>query len=207
MALSSPIDVPTVMRIASVNIRRHVAQGQGRSPWTFETQNQTHQGQRLSMDVRLPPIKNRAVAEDIIGWLWSLNGRQYSFLMGVPAYSTPRGTWAGSPKVLGSHAARSASIAMDGFTSGATVKRGDLFQQGTGTASHLHRVTKDATANGSGLLTLEIWPYTRAALADNDTFVTSSPKGIWELSSNVDQYTIDLAKVYGISFSCDEVLP
>jgi hypothetical protein len=108
--------------------------------------------------------------------------------------------------VLGAHAARVKTIAMDGFSAAATVKAGDWFQIGSGANTHLHKVVQDATADGSGLLTLEIWPRTRAALADNDTFVTSSAKGIWRLAENSRRWTLEDVRIGGIAVAAIEAL-
>ena len=89
-------------------------------------------------------------------------------------------------------------MARDGFSVGATGKRGDWIQFGTGSSSRLHKVAAAFTADGSGEASVEIWPRTRAALADNDTFVTSSAKGLWKLTTNGIPYTIRDVRLGGI---------
>ena len=137
----------------------------------------------------------------------ALNGREGTFTMGDPVNVAPRGTWAGSPKVVGPLAVGVKSIPMDGFSASATVKAGDWFQTGSGASTHLHKIVQDATADGSGLATLEIWPRTRAALVDNATFTTASPKGLWRLVDNGRNWSIGLAQLYsGLRLSCIEAL-
>ena len=126
--------------------------------------------------------------------------------MGDSLGTNPRGTWAGSPKVLGAHAVGVKSIAMDGFSAAATVKAGDWFQIGSGSTTHLHKVVQDGTADGSGLLTIEVWPRTRAALLDNDTFTISSAKGIWRLANNSRRWTIEDMRFGGIVVGAVEAL-
>ncbi len=205
MALSYPLALPTVNVARRIAIRGRSVVGESVSPFTLSQQHYVHQGQCWLADVQLPAMK-RADAEEWIGFLLALNGKQGTFLMGEPVNTSPRGTWAGSPKVLGAHATGVTSIAMDGYSVGATVKRGDWFQTGTGSSTHLHKLTQDATADGSGLLTLEVFPRTRAALADNDTFDISSPQGLWRLMENETEWSIDLAQIYGVAFSCVEAL-
>lgn len=202
MALTFPLSLPSV-GLRSIAFRAQSVVGLSESPFTLEQQLYEHQGEGWGADVKLPRMR-RADAEPWVAFLLGLRGIAGTFLMGDPINTSPRGTWAGSPKVLGAHAARVATIAMDGFTAAATVKAGDWFQTGTGANTHLHKVVLDATADGAGLLTLEIWPRTRAALADNDTFVTASPKGLWRLASNEREWSIELAQMYGLSFSCVE---
>lgn len=206
MALSYPLSLPTARVPVQIAIRAVSRVGESRSPFTGESQVYAHSGEWLEAEVRMAPMQ-RAEAEDWVAVLLGLNGVQGTFLMaGDPINTSPRGTWAGSPKVFGAHAAGVKSIAMDGFTAGATVKNGDWFQIGSGSTSRLHKIVQNGTADGSGLLTLEIWPRTRAALADNDTFTTTSPKGLWRLASNERGWDIGRAQMYGISFACREAL-
>jgi hypothetical protein len=123
-----------------------------------------------------------------------------------PLNTTPRGTWAGSPKVVGPLAVGVKSIPMDGFSASATVKAGDWFQYSSGSGTNLHKIVQDGTADGSGLLTMEIWPRARIALADNATFTTASPVGLWRLASNMRGYELGKGGIYSIGFSCVEVL-
>jgi hypothetical protein len=206
MALSYPLTFPTTKVAVDISLSANSRVGESHSPFTEESQVYAHAGMLFAAAVSLPPMV-RADAEDYVAFLLGLNGVEGTFLMaGDPINTSPRGTWAGSPKVLNAHAAGVRSITMDGFTAGATVKNGDWFQSGTGSSSRLHKVVKDATADGAGLLTLEVWPSTRAALADNDTFTTASPKGVWRLASNERRWDIGRAQKYGISFNCREAL-
>lgn len=205
MALSYPLAFPSSQEPSQITIRARSVVGVSESPFTFEQQTQAMGGERLEADVVLPPL-SRADAEDWIGWLLALNGQEGTFLMGDMVNTTARGTWAGSPLVNGAHSARAKSIAMDGFTAGATVKRGDWFQIGTGSSSRLYKVVQDATASGGGTLTLEIWPGLRAALSDNASLDITSPVGCWRLASNVREYSIGLARMYGLRFSAVEAL-
>ena len=205
MALSYPLAWPGTGNARSVKIRARSTVGVSASPFTAEQQVYVHQGEVWAMDVQLP-VMGRAAAENWIGFLLALNGMEGTFNAGQPGYSTPRGDWLGLPQVHGAHAAGVKSIAMDGFTAFATVKRGDWLQTGSGSSAHLHKVAQDATADSGGELTLEVWPRTRAALADNATFTTTSPVGLWRLASNDREWDIDLAMLYGISFSAIEAL-
>ncbi len=204
MTISFPLSAPNA-DIAAMEIHANSTVGESRSPFTMEEQVYVHQGEWWEADVVLPPMK-RADAAAWIAQLLALNGKQGTLLLGDPLGTSPRGTWAGAHKVKGSHAAGVKSIAMDGFTAAATVKAGDWIQTGTGSTTHLHQVVQDGTADGAGELTLEIWPRTRVALADNDTFTTSSAKGIWRLASNRRSWSLQQAQIYGIRFALVEAL-
>lgn len=205
MAISFPVSLPSTSGLNSIVIRLSDVIGLQASPITFGQTLYDWGGDFMEADISVPPMK-RADAEAWVTFLWKLRGQLGTFLMGDPANSSPRGTWAGSPKVLGAHAAGVRTIAMDGFTAAATGKEGDWIQFGTGSTSELKKVLQDFTADGSGLATVEIGPRMRRPLADNDTFATSSPKGLWQLASNTREYSIGLARMYGLRFSCVEAL-
>ena len=205
MSLAFPLSPPTSRGPRRVTIEALSAVGISESPFTFEQQAYVHQGERWGLEFELGSM-NRDEGEEWAAFITSLNGREGTFLMGDPLGAAPRGTWAGAPKVLGAHAAGVKSIAMDGFSVGATVKAGDWFQRGSGASTHLYKVMQDATADGSGLLTLELWPRLRVALVDNDTFTTSSAKGIWRLTDNSRRWTLDDVRIGGIVVGAAEVL-
>ncbi len=206
MAIAYPLSLPAAWKVRHATIRAASVVGYSESPFTKAQQVYVHQGECWSMEVQLARM-NRAQAEDCIATLISLNGVEGTILMPPPGNRTGvRGTWAGSPKVFGAHAAGVKTIAMDGYTAAATVKAGDWFQTGTGSNTHLHKIMQDGTADGSGNLNLEIWPRTRAALADNDTFTINAPVGLWRLAQNVREWDVDLAQVMGLSASFIEAL-
>lgn len=205
MTISFPVSPPAVWLPSRWRVQAHSTVGVSRSPFTAEQQVYAHLGEFWTVEVSLPAMA-RADAEACIAFLLSLSGMEGTVLFGDPVGAAPRGTWAGSPKVSGAHAARVKSILMDGFTAGATGKAGDWLQFGTGSSAHLHKVVEDFTADGSGIATAEIWPATRAALADDATFVTSGAKGLWRRAANDQGWDIELAQVFGLQASFLEAL-
>lgn len=201
MTISYPLSLPS-SGFRSINLRAVDAVGVTESPFTFQADVQHFGGQQWQADIELPPLKRGGSdeAEDWVAFLLSLKGRYGTFLMGDPAGATPRGTWAGSPQVMGAHAAGASALALDGFTAGATVKKGDYVNTGSGSTTHLYKSLVDGTANGSGELTIDIWPNLRTALADNDAIVSTSALGLWRLASSARSWDIGLAKIYGIRF-------
>lgn len=205
MTISFPVSLPTTLSPAAITITARSAVGQSISPFSMTQQVFEHQGEVWAAQIEMPPMV-RADAENWIAFLLSLRGVAGTFYMGDPSAKTPRGTWAGSPLVVGAHAARVRSVAVDGFTVGATGKAGDWIQFGSTTTSRLHKVLQDFTANGSGQATIEIWPALRDALSDNAAFVTTEPKGIWRLGSNERTWDVGRALIYGLRFACVEAL-
>ena len=97
----------------------------------------------------------------------------------VPTFGrrTPRGTWAGSPVVnneVGSPTLvqTGTTLQVKTFTAGATVKKGDYFNIGSG--GELKIVTADGTADGSGLLTISFEPPIRTSPAHGTALVSTN---------------------------------
>lgn len=208
MAISYPLSVPTTAVAARLRWTGDSVVGFQASPFTKQQKVYAHQGEALEVEVQLPPM-DRADAEEWVGFLLALNGQEGTFLMGDPVGATPRGTWLyGSPQagVSGAHAAGVKTLALKDFASGATGKVGDWIQFGSGSSTHLHKVVQDFAASGAGAATVEIWPRTRAALADGDGFVVQGAVGQWRLASNRRTWEVQEAQEYGISFSAIEAL-
>lgn len=207
MSISYPLSLPTATGLAQITFRMRDVIGVAESPFDLSSQVYDMGGARWEADIVLPPMV-KASADDWLGWIASLRGMFGTFLLIDPDHTSPRGTWAGTPLSNGSHAAGVRSIAMDGFTAGATVKRGDRFSVGSGSTTRYYMVAADATASGGGTLTLEIWPALRATLADNTALTTSSPACRMRLASNVREWTAapGVLSLYGLRFSCIEAL-
>jgi hypothetical protein len=207
--ITYPVSLPAELGFAEMRITPNSAVAMTQSPFTGEQQIFVNPSEFWQGEFSLPENMSRARGAACIGFLLSLNGREGTFLAGDPTGTSPRGSWAGSPKVLGAHAAGVKTIAMDGFTPTQTgvAKSGDWFQIGSGSTTHLHQVVKDADSDAGGLATIEIWPMLRAALADNDTFITASAKGIWRLTVNGVPWTLlPDVRVGGIVIPCIEAL-
>lgn len=205
MAITFPVNFPAV-GIRSMTIRARNVVGISASPFTGQQQVYKHAGQWWEAEVTLPPMK-RADAEQVAAFLLSLNGRYGTFLLGDPANTSPRGVGTGTPLVNGS-GQTGQDLVTDGWTADTTgiLKAGDWIQLGTGLSTHLHKVLADVNSDGSGAATLTIWPDLRNTVADNAPITVSSPKGLWRLSSNETEFSIDEASIYGITFACVEAL-
>jgi len=205
MTISYPLALPS-QGFADITVRQVTQAGESRSRFTGEQQVYVWPAGCWEAEVSYPPIRTRAIAEDIVGFLASLNGKQGSFLMGDPLYTTVRGTWLGSSPLVNGASQTGMALVVDAVGAAATVKRGDRFQLGTGASARLHMVTADGTANGSGEITLDIWPRLRESPADNAALTIAAPKGRWMLASNGFEYSVQRAQVYGLSFSVVEDL-
>jgi len=200
MAALFPLDMPTNIGIASIELRAKNTTAMSLSPFTYKQQIHQYSGQMWEADIDLPPM-NRDDAEAWVAFLLRLQGRVGSFLLGDPAAKTPRGT------------ARSGDLTFNGNFNGTvyadiplgdTLKAGDYIQIGSSATASLHKVLADFTGTGSNE-ELEIWPKPRAAKTSVAmTFLDA--KGNFRLNTNEVSWSVNNASFYGISFGAMEVL-
>lgn len=206
MTISYPRNLPTHTGIMSVEMRAVNAVAYSRSPFTYAGQAHAYAGQMWQADINLPPM-HEDDAEQWVAWLISLRGQLGTFLFGVPSRATPRGSAAGSPLVAGS-GQTGGTLNIDGADADQAtfLKAGDYIQLGTGASSTLHKVLVDVATDGSGAASLELWPHMRSAPTNNSSVVISSAKGLFRLASNEQAWSVDHARVYGISFGAMEAI-
>jgi hypothetical protein len=200
MSTSFPISLPST-GTRSITIRQQSVVAVGVSPYTLERQVQRHQGQIWTLDVEYAPLA-RTEAEALVAALCSLNGREGTFLFGDSANKTPRGTGAGTPLVNGA-SQTGEDLSTDGWTASVSgiLKAGDWIGVGSGSTSRLYKVLADATSNASGAATLTLWPRVKTAWADNAAIATSFPKGVFALTTDGADWSVDVAHRYGLKFS------
>lgn len=205
MAITYPVAFPT-SAIRSVVIRAKNVVGMSQSPFSGAQQVYQHQGQWWEMEVTLPPM-SRASAEAVAAFLLKMKGRFGTFTLGDPANTTPRGIGTGTPLVNGASQTGS-SLITDGWTASQTgiLKAGDWLQLGSGSATQLYKVLNDANSDASGNATFDLWPNLRSAPADNAAITVNATLGLWRLAANETEWSIELARMYGITFACLEAL-
>ena len=194
MALSYPLNTPTSIGIAQIELRASNTTAISSSPFSYKQQVISFGGQQWSASVSIPSVR-RDLAAPWKAMLIGLKGQVGSFLLGDPDYVTPQGT-ATVGTLTGSVATDSVAVTLDG-----TLLAGDYIQLGTVSASKLHVVLQDQSGNG----TLEIWPALRQDYT-NETIILASPKGVFRLADSMTSWSIDNVSAYGISFEAVEVL-
>jgi hypothetical protein len=205
--ITYPLSLPVATKaIQSIEIRAVNAVAYSRSPFTFAGQAFAYSGQMWTADVKLKPMK-RADAEQWVAWLLSLRGQLGTFLMGDPMGATARGVATGTPLVNGG-SQTGGTLVIDGATNSTSgwLKAGDYIQLGSNGSSRLHKVLADANSDGSGNVTLDIWPHIRVAPADNATVTVSNAKGLFRLSSNEQAFSINESAIYGMTFAAMEAV-
>lgn len=87
------------------------------------------------------------------------------------------------------------------------LKAGDYIQIGDDNANPtLHMVLADADSDSSGNVTLDIWPEIRGTRVGPLNIYVRNTKGLFRLSSPLQQYEINNISSYGIVFDCEEVI-
>ena len=185
MAISYPLNTPTTIGIESITLRAVNATVASQSPFTFKQQVIAHQGQRWEASVSIPSSR-RDLSADWVALVVAMKGQVGSFLLGDPDYVTPRGT-VSSCVVTGTAGDGTVSVVMTG-----TLKAGDYIQLGAGSSARLHKVLVDKNGTGD----LEIWPDLRSTYSSV----------AFRLSQNVNEWSINNASAYGISFEAVEVI-
>jgi len=204
MAISYPLQMPATPGPVRVTFSSVSSIGVSRSPFTYQSHVQAHQGKSWAAEVTLPTME-RDAAEEWIAFLLSLNGQEGTFLLGDPAAKVPRGIATGVPRVNGAQSAQAKTLVTDGWTASTTdiLKKGDYIQVGL----RLYKLLTNATSDGSGNATLDIWPTLRESVADNDLILTTTCVGLFRLAQNiVPLFNADDAKMYNISFSAVEAV-
>lgn len=149
------------------------------SPLTRSVQTLALPGARWACSLTWANL-DAADAARMRAFLYALRGRAGRFYVPHPTVKRPRGTAAGTPLVAGS-GQTGATLATDGWTAGATLLAGDLIGFG---ASELRVVISDATADGSGAMSIVIDEPMRASPADNSALVLIEPKCVMRLAAD-----------------------
>lgn len=203
MSITYPLSLPSTPGIKRFTWLTSNAVSLARSPFTYVTQVQAHNGQIWKAEVTMPPME-RADAEQWTTFLLQLMGTKGTFYLGDPLGKTPRGTATGTPLVNGGSQTGN-SLITDGWTSSVTgiLKAGDYIQIG----QRLYKNLKDVNSDGSGNATLDIYPRLRETPSDNASILTTNTVGLFRLqSSEVPVYEADTERVYSITFTAIEAI-
>ncbi len=201
IAITYPLPMPTSPGPVSTDINLVHIVGRSRSPFSAARQVQDWGGAYWRARVTLPPML-RAAADPWLVLFSLLHGPYGTFLMGDWDRRTPRGAAGGTPLVMGASQTGN-GLATDGWPiNTAILKAGDHVS----VENRLYRLVADAASNGSGVATLQLEPNLRAAPADNAPITTSSPKGLFALTSNIIPSPSDFNGVHQLSFEAEEAL-
>jgi hypothetical protein len=203
MAITYPLTLPNRPAPTSFSIEPASFSAMTQSPWTASQQVQLNQGQMWTISVDLPAMAD-GDARNWLSQLLALRGQYGTFLYGNPLMKQPRGNWGSAPTINGDNQTGQ-ELAVAGLPANAIIRAGDFFQLGDVASSRLYMVTQDATANGSGEVTLDIWPRLRTATTSGAAIVTSSARGVFRLAQPSVSLTFEPFR-YGLSLQFIEAI-
>jgi hypothetical protein len=159
------------------------------SPFTFQTQQYNWPGQAWMGSVECPPM-TRAAAEEVIGFL--LAAQRGTFYFQDYANTSVRGNVTGTLTVS-SATANTSTLGISGATG--TFAVGDWLQIGTS----LYKVVQ---VNSSS--SVDLFPVLRSSYTGGTSITYSNAKGVFRLAESRTEWSIELASIYGITFSIAE---
>jgi hypothetical protein len=132
-----------------------------------------------------------------------LRGAQNQLAVWNFARPEPVGTMRGSMTLSGSHAAGAVVLSIDAGAGEAakTLKAGDLVGFGSGTNQHLVMIVEDATANGSGVISVNIEPPLRNTFSNGTAVTWDKPKALFRLEN--DKVSWSYESVFASGFALD----
>jgi hypothetical protein len=210
MSITYPLTPPAISGIGPQDITLQMVNvvGESESPFTLSQQQQQWPGQRFNLEANLPPL-TLAEGEQWVTFLGALFGKYGTFLMGDYARLTPQGPLSGSPLVSGTNANGSNTLVIRGAAAGVAnwAIAGDYLQlTASAGPKRLHKILQNASTDGSGNVTVAIFPNIRETLVDGLAIVTTNCVGTWRLQENTAQWKIDKNKMYAISFKAKEAI-
>lgn len=161
-----------------------------RSPFSLQQQVYNWQASILRASVSYQPMNN-AQALPWVAFLMSLQGISNIFQFGDPLNLGPQNPAAVAGSVTGSGQTGYSLI-----TSSSGLNPGDWIQLGL----RLYMVT---SVSGG---TLGIWPQIRESPAGGTTLVITNTQGVFRLTKNERKYSVNDAKVFGITFEIEEAI-
>lgn len=189
MAISYPLTPPSPFRLSRLSLTGVSASARNTSPFTLQTQQYNWSGQGWLGSVDCPPM-TRADAEEVIGFL--LAAQRGTFYFRDYANPLPRGNVTGTLQVT-SATANSSTLTFSGATGSFAV--GDWLQ----IATSLYKVIQ---VNSSS--SVEVFPALRVSYSALTYIYYNNPAGVFRLSEPATNWTIELAKIYGVNFGIVE---
>lgn len=157
----------------------------GRSNDSSETgvsQTVTKPGSKWGWSLAMAPMRN-AVRDDFEGFMTGLSGMEHRIQVFDWQRQRPRGTCNTTGVTVASNTAQFAtSVALAGCGAGGTLLRGDWIGFSTG---QLCRVAANATADGSGAMTVQVRHSLRVALTSASAVTLVKPTALYILTSPI----------------------
>jgi hypothetical protein len=196
MAISYPLSPPSPFNLSRLSLTGVSAVSRNTSPFTLQTQQYNHAGQAWLGSVDCPPM-TRADAETMLAFL--LKAQRGTFNFQDYANPLPRGSITGTLTVA-TATANGTTLTYSGTTNSTQFAVGDWLQISTS-------YYKVVQANGVG--DVDLFPALRKSYAGGTAIVYglttgARAQGVFRLAQPTTEWSIELASVYGISFSIVE---
>lgn len=201
MSISFPLTPPASPGISTIKWYEVNVIGRDVCPYNLKGQTFDWGAAGWGFDCSIDPC-HRSEIQPWVAFLSALRGQNGTFIFGSEQWKSPLGAGGGTPRVNGA-SQTGLTLITDGWPNSTLVlKAGDMFA----IDNRLYRNLTDATTNGSGQVTLDIWPYAKNH-ADNSVIVIDSPKGLFRLRDNsVITQDEPRSMNVGISFGAAEAL-
>jgi hypothetical protein len=208
MAIAYPLTPPAITGIGpqDFTISEENVSAETESPFTLDQQIQQWPGQRFSIEANLPPML-MAQAEQWISFFGSMFGKLGTFLMGDYARPTPQGPMSGAPVSSGVNPSQANVLNIRSATPSVTNwgVAGDYIQlTASGAPQRMYKLLQNASSDGGGNVTLQIFPNLRENVPDGTAIITANCKGTFRLQENTFKWRVDKDKAYWISFKAKE---
>ena len=190
MAITYPLTPPSPFRISKLSLSGLSVTSRNVSPFTLQTQQYNWPGQGWFGSVECPPMV-RADAEAVIGFL--LAAQRGTFYFQDYANTSPRGNITGTLTVS-SATANTSTLTFANSGGSGSFAVGDWLQ----ILTSLYKVVQ---VNSS--TSVDLFPVLRSSYSGTAITYTNA-KGVFRLASPQTDWSIDLANIYGISFSIVE---
>lgn len=156
-------------------------------------------GNRYRAAVSLPPIPSD-LGRIVVSRL--LKAKTQGLRIDFPLCGVDQGS-PGSPRIKGANQAGD-DIDMDGFTAGYVMREGYWFSIYTNSQHYLYNAAADATADGSGNITVPVVPWLRRPPADNDVVYVQQPMMEGLVVGDEQSWNYSLAHHLNIEFEIEE---
>lgn len=155
-------------------------------------------GSHFGLDVEVPALRQGECGMALIADL--CRAELETVTLPIPEGRDPINY--GSPLVNGAGLAGT-SLPVDGLPAGRVVPKGKMLSVIMAGQRYVHLVTADAAANGSGQVTLAIWPMLRRPTIDNAVVELAAPKIEGFITAGQD-WSIGRMRSVGVKFTIEE---
>jgi hypothetical protein len=172
-----------IPRDCSIALRKSGVQF--RSPFSGTVQAVRFLGERWVMSLTLPPrsLSKAGEAEALLSYLAGGVNQINCWHFGR---AVPRGTMRGSPLIKTAATAGAQQLVLKSAGAFSTLLAGDMIKAG----NQLHQVVADATADGTGDMTVLLSNYVRAAISQDSAVSWDKPKVPFICTSMINTVTL-----------------